>query len=841
MARSRSRKSSTRADAPAPQETSLDVQASITDPAAGLASRLDGDPHGDFAEMAEDLQVLHDAALRPISWPKMLREGERLEAWLEDRGCSAEAFRAAAVKDHFGVAKVPPVLLVAYLAHTVEVRNLSKSSLQATLSTLLGWFRAYGWATPDLRVDAAARDEYAIVRHFLASHRYDDPERATKVRARPADRLEVIEAISVEIERSRNITGTAPEWVDAIKTLHLFICNVGFRTGETVNHLRWSWLEFTPDELLIHVPDDTLKNHPSARTLRVPCPDRGQPCRRTNLCALHQILRWRGSCERVGIPTGPNDLVFPYVREQLSTAPADTAPVLPAPGGGGTGRKTLPAIHVGSRAWVADPVEEKMAIARGWGRTPDELAKIEADAKGNHYHRYATPWKRFAEAAGFVARHRFERVSSYSGRRGVATRFHRNGASLAHVAFQLCQSNTESASVYVDQTEDETPDFAPLYDLDGLDRDDDLSLIDVLDLSEIVPVGQSCDATTSSSRCPHASAGTVTFDGVLTGLCEGHLRRFFRGVTDFASMRPIPPADLSIASRTCELVLASGCCGRRRASVGVLEGSWLALCATHYNRYVAGLGLDGIKEEMRPPLEARCRVTHQGHACDRDAIGQHAVDGQWLSMCNSHKQRWSAGKRDDSFTMPIRAAAPRISSPTCDVHHHGVSCARPSKGSLVVEGQRLSLCGAHFIRWRSGKRDEAFTEPIRAQQRLDPSCEVSHRGQRCGQQTRYFLDVGDEVLSVCSAHEARWRTGKRDDEFTGPVRTKRKERLQRFCGVVHDNTACGRKAEGGIEIEGELLSACKSHYLRWHAGKRDDEFTAPIRKRTKREGLPPTP
>lgn len=794
------------------------------------------EPHNDAAEMERELQRLHDAGLRGASWVQNLREGERFTAWLAERGCSPDQIRAVADRDRSGSPKVPPLLLVAYLAHATTTRSLSVRSSQVTLSRLLVWFRVNDWAVPNLRSDPSAREEYAAVRNFLATYHYDDPERLTKVRARPTDRLEAIEAISTAIASSREVAGIAPLWVEAMLTFHLFITNVGFRGGESVNKLRWSWLELGESELLVHVPGRALKHHPDARTLPTPCPDAGRKCQRTGLCALHQMARWRAHCEREGVPTGPNDLVFPYIRPTASK-PSAAAPDRTTRGlvAAEASPEALPAVNRGGRPWVANPVEEAGMVARQLGRSEDEIAKVEADAAGNHYKRYAEPWVRFAQLAGFEPRHRFEKVASHSARRGVATRFHRNGASLVHIAFQLCQTNPTSAAVYVDTTDDETPDFAPLFDLSRIGRDDQLHLADVLTFGEIAEVTNTCGATTSNSSCDLPSAGTVELDGAALGLCRAHLRRFFRGDRGFALMRPIPPQNLP-ESRTCELMLASGRCGRERTSVGLLAGTWVALCQTHYKRYVVGLTGDDIKQEWRPPLDHACRVVHHGQECGRGVIGQHRVDDEWVSMCSGHKQRWANGKRGDAFTRPIRKEQQRCPSPTCEVAHDGVPCGRPVKCAIEVDCGRVSACTVHYNRWREGKRGDAFTAPVREQATLHETCEVEHKGQACGLSSRGFVHSGRQRLSVCGAHRARWNAGKRGEEFEAPIRTMRREKLQRACEVTHDHRPCGRERHGGIEIDRVLVAACRGHFRRWHEGKRGDAFTAPIRTRSTTTG-----
>lgn len=651
-------------------------------------------------EFREHVRELTLKGSRPkASWSRMLSEGKRFTKWLAEYGLTVDDIRRAAPVDPQGDPVLHPVLVVAYL-RCCATPDIKPTTLKGQASQLLGWFKGNGWVVPDRVGSSREGETLSIIGALVSHHRYDDVDAFVRVPARPAT-VEWVGAITREIDKAFHDERLAPLWVDAIRTFHLVTAWFGFRSGEAVTKVRWGWLEDCGVHFDARVPGgETLKKLKKPRTVRAPSPDTGQDCDHPDICVVHQLRRWRDRCAAAGIPTGPDDLLFPAVRRMPSAHQPITSQTQ---------------LRWGDRLWVADPIAERMAAARAAGCDDDELEVAKESAGSSHYNRYAPYWKEFAVAAGFEPRHRFEAISTYSNRRGCATRLSRNGASLLQVAHHLCQESLSVTSLYIDR-DDEALDPRPLYNLDldveiGLPDDSSLHLPELItsDTEFRPPTG--CDLVHEGAACDLPFAGFIEVDGVGRAVCAGHRWRFRTGKRGADLMKPMRrPLDPQ-----CAVAPPGQTCGRASSTTIDLEGDYVSACGSHHRRYLAGKrGWDLIKP-LRERLGASCEITHKGKPCGRKPNQRVVVDDEELATCRAHAERALKGIRGAELTKPIDA--PRRLAPNCEVAHEGEACGREildSRGyHIEVDGSTVSACNGHGIRYKAGKRGHALTEPLR--------------------------------------------------------------------------------------------------------------------------------
>lgn len=708
----------------------------------------------DHTEMAADLGVLARRGSRPAkTWTACLREGRRFERWLTTHGLELVRLRELAEHDPYGLPILPPVLIAAYL-HDVATPEMKPKTLKNISTDLLGWFRGTGWAVPDRRTRGGV-GQLDLVGAVVANHRFDDVDAHVRVPSRALGQ-EWIAPITAAIDASYDDDRIAPLWVEAMRTFHLVTAWFGFRGGEAVTKLRWGWFDDRGDELVVTVPGDhTLKYLASSRTLRLPSPDRGEHCEHRETCVIHQLRRWQEMCEDAGVPAGADDLVFPAIRRmpgEPSTPHSDN--------------------FWQNRPWVADPVAEMVAAAHAAGADADQLARVAATAAATQYKRYALYWKSFAAAAGFEPRHRFEKVSTHSNRRGTATRMRTNGASLPVISYQLCHGGMGTTPRYVEPDELTPPDPRPLYDL-SLPPHGDLaprSLAPRLD-PDAPELGTSttCELVHDGTRCSDPFAGFVELDGVMVAVCTLHRARYLDGrrgpsLAEPAAWRPL--------GEFCEVGAAETPCDREPLAHINLGGALLTACPGHYQRFHGGITGDALHAPLRHRLDDTCWFADGDAPCERPPRRSFEVDGIRRTSCATHWSRYCAGQRGAALHVPI--AVQRRLAERCEVPHAGLTCGRdarvPQGCFIVVDGIDVTACGGHYQRYRAGKRGAALTKPIR--NLLASTCELSHDGVACGRKTKgRVFDAGSE-LAACHSHLARYRKGKRGVALNTPIRSR---------------------------------------------------------------------
>ena len=704
----------------------------------------------DHDEMADDLHALADRGSRPArTWPDCVAESRRFEHWLAEHELDLDQVRHLADRDSYHLPKVPPALIAAYLHDTATAETKPKTLHNRTTS-LLAWFKGTGWAVPDRRTSGGA-GAFDIVTALVANHRVDDIDAHTRIPARPVTG-DWIAGITAAIDAAGDDERIARLWIAAMRTFHLVTAWFGLRGGEAVTKLRWGWVDDRASELVIQLPGDrTLKYLDRPRTLRLPSPDSGPDCEHRDTCVIHQLRRWRELCDATGIPTGPGDLVFPAIRRMPHTSSTPNAEAFWR-----------------NRSWVADPVGETVRSADA-----DALATLTLHAERTHYKRYARFWKQFALAAGFTPRHRFEKVSTHSNRRGTATRLHANGAALQVIAHQLCHEGLATTPRYIDPTDLPVLDPRPLYDRVpvppiGPERPRVADHLADYPPGESPPgrAATSCELDVDDARCDAPVDGCVELDGVMTAVCKLHRSRYLQGLRGAALAaparhRPLPPI--------CQVGTDISPCDRTPVAHILLDGSHLAACGPHYRRFRNGTTGDALHAPVQTPRAPHCQVPDGAGPCQRPPSKGVVADGVHTTMCATHARRFDAGKRGDALTagVTVRRLAER-----CEVVHHDVPCGRdartPQGCFITVDGITLTACDAHHQRYRSGKRGDALTGPIR--NRLVPSCELVHDDTVCGRPTSGRVSVDGAVLSACHSHIQRYRRGKRGDALTGPIR-----------------------------------------------------------------------
>jgi hypothetical protein len=706
----------------------------------------------DREKMAADLQALADRGSRPAkTWPRLVAEGRRFERWLSVRNLDLDQVRRLADRDAYGLPVVPPALVAAYL-YDIATDEMKPKTLQNLSTALLGWFRGTGWSVPDRRTPGGA-GQLDIIGAVVSNHRFDDVDAHLRTPSRPVV-ADWIGGITAAIDAAHEDERIAPLWISAMRTFHLVTAWFGFRAGEAATKLRWGWIDDRPDELVITIPgDQTLKYLAEPRELHLPTPDTGPGCQYLDTCAIHQLRRWRQMCTAAGVPTDPQALVFPAVRRMPDA------------------RSTPNSEHFWRRrAFVADPVGEAVDAARASGADADALAAVAASAARTHYKRYASFWKDFATAAGFEPRHRFEKVSTHSNRRGAATRMRANGASLPVIAHQLCHEGLDTTPRYLDPTELTAFDPRPLYQHITSHTLPDHRLTDDLLDRDAPPIGTTsmCELG-GGDPCDRPFDGFVELDGVMASACSLHRARHHQGLRGHelvgpARSRPLAPG--------CQVGDLASPCERVPVAHIAVDGTLLSACAAHYWRFRHGTSGAALSAPVRRPRAKVCQVADGDGPCHRKPYKGVSVDGVHTTMCSVHARRWDNGLRDDNLTAHT-SDQPRLAE-LCEITHEDVPCgrdARTPQGCFVdIDGEHLTACNAHYLRYRAGHRGDRLTAPIRNQ--LARTCELTHDGIHCGRPTAGRVYIDDRELAACNSHMARYRKGRRGDALTRPIRTR---------------------------------------------------------------------
>lgn len=316
------------------------------------------------------------------------------------------------------------------------------------------------------------------------------------------------------------------------------------------------------------------------------------------------------------------------------------------------------------RALVADPVTE--AVERLGPIDGDRRASSILAAETLHRRRYSVSWQRAAQRAGFEPRHRFEKLAAHGLRRGAATRMAANGASLLAISHHLRHGSPNVTGLYIDAAELTYPDPRPLFDL--------------------------------GTRVP---AGGNVRGGAPPGLELG----------DGSVRRPTE----------CEVTLHDGSqCPSPLDSTILVDGTAMGACRFHGVRHRRGWPAERLGAPKRGrPLPAGCGLVFDGVPCGRSPAGWCRLPEGDVALCRGHAKRFYAGRRGETLARPLVVRNER--APLCEVAHEGELCGRstqaPTGGVLHVDGVRLTACNAHYLRWRAGKRGQAFTEPVRERRR----------------------------------------------------------------------------------------------------------------------------
>jgi hypothetical protein len=112
----------------------------------------------------------------------------------------------------------------------------------------------------------------------------------------------------------------------------------------------------------------------------------------------------------------------------------------------------------------------------------------------------------------------------------------------------------------------------------------------------------------------------------------------------------------------------------------------------------------------------------------------------------------------------------------CEVEHDGERCGKKTVARATVDGVSWACCQAHWIRAHAGKTREDFTKPI-GRQPLPEGCEVGPPGARCERPAKKRATVGGVIFACCGGHVQRARAGKTGDEFTEPIKERKRAKV----------------------------------------------------------------
>lgn len=452
-----------------------------------------------------DLDWLADDVTRTVAdakgkgWHQCVATQRRFVRWLEQADIGFEEVKSAAPRGEHGQPVIPWLLVEAWISSLIRADQIKPRTLGQYFHDLMRWFKVEGWTNGD---SARAR-----ISERVANYRIDDTDAHQRQVTRPVLE-EDVESITNAIDSWFDAPKVTDLWVESQRTFHLVGSISACRISELTTHARWSWFEDHGDHFVMVSPgENLLKYQPNPVTVIIP--ERGD-----RYCPVAQIRRWKAACEAAGIPTDGQAMFLPQVRKwsPMKAVPrieadavdkfaiAELAGISPITAGkwlqaagiescGKDGRRKLyPADDVqsvldnrvangtgiggskeaerfGDRMFIADPIAERLADPTF---SPDEDPEARlANARAGHVQTYRSAWQAAAQAAGFVARHRFEKVAPHGLRRGRATCMAMNGAHVLTIAYHLRHGSNQVVARYLDAEAIPYPDTRVLVTVDA--------------------------------------------------------------------------------------------------------------------------------------------------------------------------------------------------------------------------------------------------------------------------------------------------------------------------------------------------------------------------------------
>lgn len=625
----------------------------------------------------------------------------RFGQFLAIHGSTLEELRAVADRDRSGYPILPSALLLTYLAEIARP-GTTRGTVHYSADKLLRGLRAEGWAAPGLKEGRQGHATWADALQALYSH-IDAGEYRPARPVLPGDGLEAIARTIAEIEH--------PFLRQTMLVFHAVSFWTGARITEVTSLMTWDWLTDLGTRGVITFPAGLKYQH---RPVAIPLdlyPLEPLACALTQLRALRRMLL------DAGLPVGPGNVVLPGIRAAAS------------------GRDSV----------VVDPIAERVDDLT-WQPEVSERDTRTALAQATHSASYRERWKQSAAAAGFTSTPQ-RRVSPHGLRRGLANALDAGGADLSRVQAVLRHGRPVVTFRYVDGSSADLADINELLDLeDGLagvtppsGAGLDALLSGTFAPEPIDPVmlddGRCSIVDELGERCTHPRAWNPGGMGALCYTHVGRVRTY--GFEDPRVLRPTSQIQFGEAEEHDELPDGDIV----TALLGDLD--W----------------------------NAGCTAEHDGDACGwrRDEIWSFVHDGRRTIMCLVHIERLLAGEPDWSRPRKV-----------CEVTHLAADgptmCGEPGYCRVAIDGTtKVEACRAHYGRWAKGKRGNALTKPIRSA--IPGACEVVHDpdgdATACGGPTISTIRIGDVLIAVCGAHYRRWRVGKRGDAFTRPILLRR--------------------------------------------------------------------
>ena len=269
------------------------------------------------------------------------------------------------------------------------------------------------------------------------------------------------------------------------------------------------------------------------------------------------------------------------------------------------GRKSRGWQHVakkfGAELFVADPMATRIAAAKANG---EDTGVGQGKAENNHAREYRRRWNNVAEAAGFTARHDWEEPRPHGLRRGAIQTIIANGGSIELASQRAGHASPKHTGHY---TTTEPQDTSPL-------------MAGELTAAEPATVASRSDLPADCKAKQREIGCEVPHEGVP---CDNPVRQ------------------------------------NSYTAVAIGDETYSA-CAAHWERYRKGRTGDDLTEPIRAfDPDATCEVVHHGDVCGRglnDGGGnliRFVLDGETVSACKAHYNRFWNGKTGDDLTQPI--------------------------------------------------------------------------------------------------------------------------------------------------------------------------------------------
>ena len=392
-----------------------------------------------------------------------------------------------------------PDIVLWFLAQTSQNRKL-ESTLSA-IHELALWLRIQGWETSKLRKETKAGKSL----RQAVKHLYRNAPKTIRIKAKPlspADLKLILHTIDTNPMGWNELTQAA------MRAYLILGWDGMLRGGEECHTLRWSMVN--ADTGVFHLPGGRVFKHqdePVTIPLRHLHPKGRKSC--GPRCPVQVLKDWKATCEKHGVPTSGDTLLFPAIRSDLRWNHPRVVAIF------------------GDRAVIPDPIAEKVA-------QHGDTFKVRDTARHAHYIRYANLFEAVCRHAGINAGHMWQRVTTHGNRRGaIPDAIREQGVHPEIAAKKARHKSVVSTSEYVDLSPADTTEL----DMITEEQNAEIAGTEAVTATEL---RRTCQIEHHGTPCGDPKyKGLFELDGKVLFICDAHYKRAWEGKTGEEFTKPL--------------------------------------------------------------------------------------------------------------------------------------------------------------------------------------------------------------------------------------------------------------------------------------------------------------